>query len=295
MTIDELKRLAERNLQLSKGYSASDPQDVFVLREDRPTEILASVYDPVFCLILQGSKETRFATGKVPLCAGDALVVSHTTPVLSRITEASRAKPYLALILRLDLSVLRGLHEDAAHLFVPVRGATTIEAGQPDQNLLDALGRLLALEPGSTAAKVLTPLYLREIHFHLLSSALGGALCDLVSPASHGSRIARAIGAIKEDTARNLPLGDLAQIAGMSVSSFHQHFKEVTGETPLRFQKDLRLIEAQRLLTEGGRRVAEAAHVVGYESAAQFSRDYRRRFGTTPSEDRLRALGPAAA
>ncbi|MGB0497005.1 MAG: helix-turn-helix transcriptional regulator [Rubricella sp.] len=102
---------------------------------------------------------------------------------------------------------------------------------------------------------------------------------------SHASRVARAITAIRSDFRSSLSVPDLAGVAGMGVSSFHTHFKSVTGTTPLQFQKDLRLIDARTQLLERNQSVAEAAHCVGYESATQFSRDYSRKFGRSPSQD----------
>lgn len=115
-------------------------------------------------------------------------------------------------------------------------------------------------------------------------------LRNLLSVGSHASRIAKAILRIRADYATPLAIADLASLAGMSPSSFHEHFKSVTGTTPLRYQKDLRMIEAQRLLLEGGCKVSAVAYAVGYESPTQFSREYSRKFGAPPS----RVSGEAA-
>ena len=135
-------------------------------------------------------------------------------------------------------------------------------------------------------AKVLGPLILKEMHFRLLTAPHGGMLRNLIQRNSHASRITRAIAYIRQDFANPLAVADLADDAGMSASSFHQHFKSITAMTPLQYQKDLRLMEARRLLMSGQFSVSTTAYEVGYESPTQFSREYSRKFGVSPRRDR---------
>jgi transcriptional regulator GlxA family with amidase domain len=130
---------------------------------------------------------------------------------------------------------------------------------------------------------VLGPSTLREIHYRLLLSPVGGMLRNLLVADSHASRVAKAIRRLRSEYRVPLKVPDLAKAAGMSASSFHEHFKAVTGTTPLQYQKDLRLIEAHALLTAMSHTVSEAAYEVGYESPNHFSRDYNRKFGLPPS------------
>ena len=134
-------------------------------------------------------------------------------------------------------------------------------------------------------AQVLGPSILREIHYRLLMSPLGGMLRSLLSVDSHASRVARAIQQIKASFHEPITVPALARTAGMSESSFHVHFKLVTGTSPLQYLKDLRLIEARALLSGGRHNVATAGFAVGYESPTHFSRDYVRKFGVPPSRD----------
>jgi transcriptional regulator GlxA family with amidase domain len=129
---------------------------------------------------------------------------------------------------------------------------------------------------------------LREVHYRLLRAPIGGMLRNLLEADGHASRIAKAIQRLRNEFRTPLTVADLARTAGMGASSFHDRFRAVTGTTPLQYLKDLRLIEARRLLRDQQTAVAEAAYAVGYESPAHFSRDYRRKFGTAPSRDTAR-------
>jgi AraC-like DNA-binding protein len=263
------------NLQLPPGMS--------ILRRRERSSIEAQVYEPVMCLILQGSKVTSIGDQTVELNPGDALLVSHELPVMSRITRASENEPYLALILRLDPGLLRSLYEQVADAPESISSsARSLAAGPVDPAWIAPLTRYFELMANPLDAKVLGPSIRREIHYRLLLSPIGGMLRNLLVADSHASRIAKAIRKVRSDFRTPLSVPDLAKTAGMSPSSFHEHFKSVTGTTPLQYQKDLRLIEAKTLLA-GQRSVSEAAFAVGYESPTHFSRDYSRKYGVAPS------------
>lgn len=151
--------------------------------------------------------------------------------------------------------------------------------------------RYLALADSPTDAKVLGPLTSKEIHYRLLMAPFGGMLRSLIRHDSNASTIARAIGHIRTNILEPIAIPDLARQCGMSVSSFHNHFKMITSTTPLQYQKELRLLEARRLLKAGGASVTTTAYGVGYESPSQFSREYTRKFGASPSQDLANAIG----
>ncbi len=284
MDISKLIDLCNR-YQSELSYEFSIPPGLSILRREAKSDIEAVVYEPVMCLILQGSKVTSIGDQLVELRPGDALLVSHDLPVVSRITEASAGKPYLALILSLDLGLLRSLYDQVAEAPVPDTRRRSLSAGAADPAWLAPLARYLELMDNPLDAKVLGPSIRREIHYRLLLSPAGKMLRDLLVADSHASRIARAIHRLRTEFRSPLSVGDLAKTAGMSASSFHEHFKSVTGTTPLQFQKDLRLIEAKALLMDKAPTVSEAAYAVGYESPTHFSRDYARKFGLPPSRD----------
>lgn len=289
MHLDALATQAAKFIPTQRG----DAQQVVtplpglkLLREHRPTEFNASIYQPVFCLIVQGAKQTTLGERTFSSRAGQCLLVSHDLPVVARVTQA----PYLSLLLDLDVSVLRSMYDE---LDAPVREsmqASAFEVQRASPELVDALSRYLQLAQSPSDAKVLGPLLLKEIHYRLLTAKFGGVLRKLVRHDSRESAVARAIAHIRRDFRGTIGIPQLAREVGMSTSAFHKHFKEVTESSPLQYQKDLRLIEARRMLTRGGVSVSSAAFDVGYESPNQFSREYARKFGVPPSRD----VSPAA-
>jgi AraC-like DNA-binding protein len=137
--------------------------------------------------------------------------------------------------------------------------------------------------PSSLA--ILQAQLIRELHFWLLSGRHGGAIRSLGVVDSHAQRVARAVALIRANFAKPLGVEQMAAAAGMSVSSFHEHFRSVTSLTPLQFQKQLRLIEARRMMLADGEMISNAAYAVGYESVTQFTREYARMFGLPPARD----------
>ena len=288
MNLSHLITLAGRyNPDLSRDFEL--PPNLSVYSRYDVSEIEATVYEPLVCLILQGSKITSIGDGHVDLRPGDALLVSHDLPVVSRITMASKAEPYVALILSLDLGLVRSLYDQVADAILPDAEPRTLLAWQADPTWLGPLTRYVELMDNPMDAQVLGPSILREIHYRLLLSPIGGMLRRLLIADSHANRIAKAIQLLRNDFRSPLRVAQLAHRAGMSPSSFHKHFKSVTSTTPLQFQKDLRLIEARTLLVERGQSVSEVAFAVGYESPTHFSRDYSKKFGVSPSRDGKRA------
>lgn len=297
MNLDQLTALAMQRLE--KGEQKADPgralPDVFVLKSDRPTPLGAALYEPVACLILQGAKDVLLGDVVHRLGRGDVLVVSHDVPVNSRITSARPGEPYVAVILSLDVSLLRSLYDEAGRVAGDAEGAgsdalASMVAGPP---LVDAIARYLAVADDAIESRVLGGAIRREIHFRLLMSPSGGMLRSLLRHDSHASMIARAIARIRQDYRQTIVVPELAREVGMSASSLHKYFRAITSTTPLQFQKALRLLEARRLLFAGQHAVSDVAYEVGYESPSQFSREYARKFGGPPSSD-LRPGGARA-
>ena len=285
MTIDELaaaaSRLLPRRSPEAHQYVSPLP-DLVVLRHPRTTSFEATIYEPVLCLILQGRKQTTLGVDTYTLGQGDCLLVSHDLPVVSRITQA----PYLALLLDVKLETLRELYDEVADaLPAATPEPRALEAYRAAPALVDALARYVALANSRTDATVLGPLVAKELHYRLLMAPLGGMLRSLLRHDSHASAVARAITQIRRDFRRSIAVPELARTVGMSGSSFHKHFKAVTAVSPLQYQKDLRLLEARRLLRGSTASVSAAAFAVGYESPTQFSREYARKFGVSPRHD----------
>jgi AraC-like DNA-binding protein len=282
-----IEQLAGPALRLIPRQGAGAPQLVQplpglrLLRHPRVTAFEATVYEPVVCLIVQGRKETTFGGRTLDARRGQCLLVSHDVPVVSRVLEA----PYVSLLLDVELGLLRSLYDEVADAGLDAVDASALEVHRADDALLDALHRYLALTESTTDAKVLGPLVRKEIHYRLLTAPFGGMLRRLVRHDSHASAIARAIAHIRRDYCSSIAIPELARSVGMSPSSFHKHFKSVTSSSPLRYQKDLRLLAARQRLAAGETSVSTVAFEVGYESTSQFSREYARKFGVPPSKD----------
>ena len=289
----DLEGLIERASRLvsaaENGHQqAAQPMDgLLLLRQDCPSSFEASLYEPVLCLILQGRKEVSIGERALSFGPGECLLVSHDLPVCSRITKA----PYLALVPEVNVATIREFYDEVGESALDGERARAAETYRADPGLLDALRRYLALADSPADARVLGPLISKEIHYRLLMAPFGGMLRSLIRHDSNASAIARAIGHIRGDIRSPIAIPDLARQVGMSASSFHKHFKAITGATPLQYQKELRLLEARRLLKTGGASVTTAAYDVGYESPSQFSREYARKFGVPPSQDMANATG----
>lgn len=273
-----------------QGLYFCDAPHIVVVYDHTSMTLQKQVYRPIFCLVLQGKKEVALGGRRVAMRTGDALIVSHDLPVTTQVLEASQEKPYIAIVIELDMTLVRSLYDEVSEVMPEKSPANSVAVGRADDELIDAMHRLLALYTDPLQAKVLEPLIRREIHFRLLMADNGGMLRELLRIDSHAGRIARAIRRIQDDFREPLTVPDLANLSAMSVSTFHEHFKAVTGNSPLQYQKAIRLIEARRLLGETDRSVSSVAFDVGYESPTQFSREYARKFGVSPREERKHAV-----
>jgi len=282
MTSDQLIEQLERaipQLRGAVGYVSSNLPGLGMVRHNSPTPLEATVYEPVLCLILRGRKRTFAGPASVDFGAGESLIVSQALPVVSQITEC----PYLALILSLDVGILQSLDEEIAASAMLRGDASAMAVGGLDERVLDALGRYAALSGDATEARILGPLLLKEIHYRLCQTPHGAMLRDLIRTDTVASRIHRAVTTIRSSFRDGISVPDLARAAGMSESAFFRHFKAISGTTPLQYLKEMRLLEARRLLTTSGYNVTQAALEVGYASPTQFSREYSRQFSVPPS------------
>ena len=277
MSLEELIELAT-----SRASATPEREGLTVLQQRTPSSFQAYLYEPVLCLILQGRKQVSLGDLMLSFGPGECLLVSHDLPVRSRITKA----PYLALILQVDLAIVRRLYDEVSETALVSEDARAAETHRADPQLLDALRRYLALAESTADAKVLRPLISKEIHYRLLTAPFGAMLRSLIRHDSDASAIARAIGHIRSEIREPISIPELARRVGMSTSSFHKHFKAITSTTPLQYQKELRLLEARRLLKTDEASVTQAAFDVGYASASQFSREYTRKFGVSPIRDK---------
>ncbi len=257
------------------------------IRASAPSPLQVAVSRPLVAILLQGRKRVTMGSDTFEYGPGESLLISADVPTVSQITQATLVNPYYSLVLEIDLAVLRDLSIEIAG--APADVAGPVRVARTDEDVADAARRLMRLLERPAALPVLRDPLLREMHYWLLTGRHGAAIRSLGVNDSHARRIARAVAVIRQGFARPLRIEELATVAGMSTSSFHQHFRTVTTLSPLQFQKQLRLIEARRLMLAEGAGVNSAAWAVGYESVPQFTREYGRFFGASPARDIRRA------
>lgn len=301
--MDPLARLIDiiaRHAQ-EDGEHGTPLPGVSLLRSATPTLPMPVVYEPTLCLIVQGRKEAMLGPVTYAYDADTYLVASVDLPVTGTVVEASAERPYLCLRLNLDMAALGelALHcpggdGEPAQADEPGPGLAT---GPVTPALLDAAARLAALLDTPRDIAALAPLVTREILYRLLTGPDNRAVRQMARADSRLTGIARAIAWLRSHYAQACRIEDMADVARMSRSAFHAHFKAVTALSPLEFRTRLRLQEARRLMVVQGLDAAGAGFRVGYESPSQFSRDYARIFGAPPARDagRLRGMAPAAA
>lgn len=271
------------------GVAATPVDGLAILRETAPTLLQYAISKPIVALVLQGSKRVAMGNRTFDFGAGESLLIAADVPTVSQIVQASTATPYYSLVVELDTALITDLLGDmdsAAHA-----GDDPVRVDRTEAEVAATALRLLRLLPQPGALAVLARQLMRELHFWLLVGRHGSAIRALGTPGSHLQRISRAIAVIREQYAQPLRVAALADVAGMSPSVFHAHFRKVTTLTPLQFQKQLRLIEARRRMLSEGVAVSHAAYGVGYESVPQFTREYARMFGQPPARSIRLARG----
>jgi AraC-like DNA-binding protein len=257
-----------------------------LFRRDEPTGPLSGMYEPSICLMAQGAKRVLLGDDTFVYDARHYLITSVHLPTVVQIISASREKPCLGLMLKLDLREISQLMADSN--LPPPRGQQSsrgMATGEVTVPLLTAFQRLVDLLAEQQDIPILAPNIQREIIYRLLVGDQGERLRQIASAGSQSHRLARAIDWLKANFTQPLRIDDLASQASMSSSTFHHHFRSMTALSPLQFQKQLRLQEARRLMLAERMDAANAAFQVGYESPSQFSREYNRQFGAPPMRD----------
>ncbi|GKS75527.1 AraC family transcriptional regulator [Acidovorax sp. SUPP950] len=249
----------------------------------------ACQYRAMACFILQGSKRVSFGDKVLRYEAGHYLVSALDLPLMGQVYSDARQRPYVALTLVLDPALLNELI-----LAMPV--AQDDEGSEPGlstapmtREIEDVLARALRLMDRPQDISILAPLVERELLYRLLSGQHGKLLRQIASAKGPLPKVRKAIGWIGQNFDRTFKVDDVGAACGMSRATLNRSFREITGLSPLQYQKQLRLLEARRLLISGDYNVSGAAFAVGYESSSQFSRDYLRQFEASPSQDLRRS------
>lgn len=268
------------------GDFATRIADLSVYRRNAPAPPVTCIVEPSIVLVVQGAKEMVIGVDVFPYDSTRFLVTSLNIPAHSAVTMASEDAPCLGLVFKLDLRTLAELIAQDGRLPAGSQSVhTSAGVGLLSPKLLESFSRLIGLLEEPDAIPVLWPLIQREIHYRLLQSDQAPLLRYIASVGSKGHRIAKAIDWLKLNYAAPLRVDELASRVQMGLSTFHQHFRQLTAMSPLQYQKWLRLNEAKRLMLNEHLDAATAAFKVGYESPSQFSREYGRQFGTPPKRD----------
>lgn len=289
--------LAAALLRYTESQPGSSPyvtpvEGLFILRSDLPRPPTFRSARPAICIVAQGAKWASFGGEQLEYGAAQALVVGVDTPSQGRVYEASPDKPCLVLILELDLAIVRAVAQEMPSPPAPAgdigtggSGGRGVFVANFDGPLDDCALRAVRLLDTPDAVGVLYPMILREICYWLLKGPHGAEIARLASTESPSHSLLRAVDNLRLHFAEPMRVDALAEVAQLSPSAFHRQFKALTGLPPLQYQKQLRLLEARRLLLSQSSSVQAAAFEVGYESASQFSREYTRMFGAPPKRD----------
>jgi AraC-like DNA-binding protein len=249
-------------------------------------ELVHALQRPALCIVAQGAKSVLLGQEVYEYDASRMLVLSVDLPVAAQVTRATPSEPYLCFKLDLDPHKIAELVLKVyPHGLPRVPESRAVYVGQADMRIVNAATRLLELMAQPGDAELLAPLVVEEILIRLLRSPIGVRVAQIGLAESSVHGVAKAVSWLRANFSQPMKVEELAKLAHMSVSSFHQHFKAVTSMSPLQFQKALRLQEARRLMLSTMVDAGTASWRVGYQSASQFSREYGRFFGSAPTKD----------
>lgn len=285
VALEDLKGKIARWTEDGERLETSIP-GLFLFKAGAPTEPMSVVSEPSVCLIAQGSKRLMIGEETLEYSPEKYLLTSIHVPIVGHVNQASQESPYLGLRMTFDPQQLSQLMTDsnlpAPKNAQPERGMGVSRVTLP---MLSAFQRLVGLLDEPEDIPILAPTLQKEIVYRLLVGEQGARLRNIAMAGSQSNHIARTIDWLNQNFTQQLKVEDLASMAQMSNSTFYQHFRSMTALSPLQYQKRLRLQEARRLMLSDDIDAASAGFQVGYESASQFSREYRRHFGAPPVRD----------
>lgn len=274
------------------GNFSSSISGVRLARRDNPTDFLPCFYSPSCILVLQGQKHMIYGEENLIYGAGRYVISCTDIPVSSRVAKATKEEPFVVLLLELNASLISQLILETRPKLNAELEDKAISIADIDGDLLDAFYRLaLLLDKPQAEQDVLSPMIIKEIYYRLLTGPLGNQLQLINTKGTRSNQIVQAIQILKENFADKLNMDEVAQSVNMASSSFYRNFKKVTKVSPLQYQKQLRLNEAQRLMLSKNYDATTAGYAVGYESPTQFSREYKKMFGNPPKSNIKKLVG----
>ena len=268
------------------GNFPSSIKGLRLVRRDEPTDFMRCFYEPTCILVLQGQKHMIYGEENLIYGAGQYVISCTDIPVSSRVAKATKDEPFVVLILELEADLISQLILETKPKINPELGEKSIAIADTDDNLLDAFYRLtLLLDKSQAEQDVLSPMIIKEIYYRLLTGPLGNQLQLINTKGTRSNQIVHAIQILKDRFTDKLNMDEIAKDINMAPSSFYRNFKKVTKVSPLQYQKQLRLNEAQRLMLAKNYDAVTACYEVGYESPTQFTREYKKMFGAPPKSD----------
>ncbi len=278
-----------RGLAPDEGYNLTALPSVRILRSNRALSRTPVLYDPGIVIVCQGRKRGYFG-GQLYLYDQDHYLAVSVPVPFSMETDATPQRPLLALYLHLDFAM-------AAELATQIDREGATARDQPPQSMMStpmdaamqaSVLRFLEAMADPLEAAILGPGLLRELYFRVLTGAQGGAMRQALAMKGQFGRIGKSLRRIHADYAQQLDVSQLAEEAGMSVPSFHSHFKTITQVSPMQYVKSTRLHQARLLMVRQDLTAEAASVAVGYTSPSQFSREFKRLFGLTPAAEAKR-------
>lgn len=276
--LQEMVTLGTRHGSAMRQPTAIDRLAIFTA--PCPTAPLPALFEQEFYVLLQGGKTMTIGNDCFRCQPRTCAVASVGMPFISQVVEATEEKPYVGVALALDASLIGSLLFDMPDDAASPSGAISI--ADVDDAMMEPLLRLLRLLDAPAEIPVLAPQFERELTFRLLQGPLAPRLRQIGRHNARFAQIKKAAEWIAQNAQKSMRIDWLAAHVGMSITSFHRHFKSITAYTPLAYQRHIRLMEARRLLIDGSLNVTSAAYASGYASASQFSREYKRAFGSPP-------------
>lgn len=260
-------------------------------RRTKSTQPLSGMYEPSVCIVAQGAKRVMLGDDTFVYDERHFLITSVDLPTIVQIIKASVVRPFLGILFKLDMREIAQLMADS-NLPPPNlhKSSCGMAIGEITIPLIHAFQRLIDLLDEPKDIPFLAPIIQREIYYRLLTSDQGVRLRQMSAAGSQSQQVDKAIEWLKDNFTQPLSVDDLALRVNMSASTFYHHFRVLTSMSPLQYQKRLRLYEARRLMLVERMDATTAAFQVGYESPSQFSREYRRLFGTPPLRDIMNLL-----
>jgi AraC-like DNA-binding protein len=255
-------------------------------RNIAPTAPNPCIYEPSLLIIPQGKKRVDLGRQTYRFGQSTFLLTSIELPIISQVSVASVAAPYLAFFLKLDMGIVREVvHSEEIHVRAPSGEEGGMVLGEMTYELLAPCLRMVELLAAPEDAPFLSKLLQREIIYRLLQGTQRNRLRSVATLGDQSHKTAKAITWLRENFEKPLNVDQLATMVGMSRSTLHHHFRDLTAMSPLQFQKQLRLQAARRKMLTDELDAARAGFEVGYESPSQFSREYKRLFGKPPGRD----------